>query len=126
MKLKVLCGAAIIAVACQSPVWAKKLSGNEINSLISGKKVLLQTSWGAFPLRYASSRRVTGDGTALGLARFFAPKETGKWWVKSDRLCQKFPTWYRGNTFCFSLEKAGAKKLRWRRDDGYSGTALIQ
>ena len=126
MKLKVLCGAAIIAVACQSPVWAKKLSGNEINSLISGKKVLLQTSWGAFPLRYASSRRVTGDGTALGLARFFAPKETGKWWVKSDRLCQKFPTWYRGKTFCFSLEKAGAKKLRWRRDDGYSGTALIQ
>ena len=126
MKLKVLCGAAIIAVACQSPVLANKLSGNEINSLISGKKVLLQTSWGSFPLRYATSRRVTGDGTALGLARFFAPKETGKWWVKSDRLCQKFPTWYRGKTFCFSLEKAGAKKLRWRRDDGYSGTALIQ
>ena len=126
MKLKVLCGAAIIAVASQSPVLANKLSGNEINSLISGKKVLLQTSWGSFPLRYATSRRVTGDGTALGLARFFAPKETGKWWVKSDQLCQKFPTWYRGKTFCFSLEKAGAKKLRWRRDDGYSGTALIQ
>ena len=88
------------------------------------RKQLCCAGW--FPLRYASSRRVTGDGTALGLARFFAPKETGKWWVKSDRLCQKFPTWYRGKTFCFSLEKAGAKKLRWRRDDGYSGTALIQ
>ena len=126
MKLKALCGAALIVAVCQGSVAAKKLSGNEINRLISGKKVLLQTSWGAFPLRYASSRRVTGDGTALGLARFFAPKETGKWWVKSDRLCQKFPTWYRGQTFCFSLEKAGAKKLRWRRDDGYSGTAVIQ
>ena len=126
MKLKAIFGAAMIVAVCQSPVWANKLSGNEINRMISGKKVLLQTSWGSFPLRYASSRRVTGDGTALGLARFFAPKETGKWWVKSNQLCQKFPTWYSGRTFCFSLEKAGTKKLRWRRDDGYSGTAVIQ
>lgn len=116
----------MVAVACQSPVWAKYLSGNEINRLISGQQVLLQTNWGSFPLRYGTSKQVTGNGTALGLARFFAPKETGRWWVKSDRLCQQFPTWYSGKTFCFSLEKAGAKKLRWRRDDGYSGTAVIK
>lgn len=117
---------ALIASACCTPVMAKNLSSGEINSLISGKKVLLQTSFGSFPLRYKASKRVTGDGTALGLARFFAPKETGQWWVKSDRLCQKFPTWYSGKTFCFSLQKAGANRLRWRRDDGYSGTAVIQ
>ena len=126
MNFKALCGGLAIFMACQAPVSAKNLSGNQINRLISGKKVVLQTSFGAFPLRYNASRRVTGDGTGLGLARFFAPKETGKWWVKSNQLCQKFPTWYRGQTLCFSLQKAGTNKLRWRRDDGYSGTAVIQ
>jgi hypothetical protein len=126
MKTKAICAAAIFFAACQSPALASNMSGSEIDRMISGKKVVLQTSFGAFPLRYNASKRVTGDGTGLGLARFFAPKETGKWWVKSDQLCQKFPTWYRGKTLCFSLQKAGANKLRWRRDDGYSGTAVVQ
>ena len=118
--------AAVVFSMASTAAMASNLSGDEINRLISGKKIVLQTTFGAFPLRYNASKRVTGDGTALGLARFFAPKETGRWWVKSDRLCQQFPTWYRGQTLCFSLQKARANKLRWRRDDGYSGTAVVQ
>lgn len=104
---------------------ASNMSGAEIKQLISNKKVLLKTRWGGFPLRYSASKRVTGDGSGLGLARFFAPKETGKWWVSADRLCQKFPTWYRGRSFCFSVQKTGTNKIRWIREDGYSGTATI-
>ena len=126
MRLRIFCAAALLFGGIQSSAHASNLSGKEINRLISGKKVVLQTSYGAFPLRYKSSKRVVGDGTGLGLARFFAPKETGRWWVASNRLCQKFPTWYRGKTFCFTLEKEGSNKLRWKREDGYSGTAIIQ
>jgi hypothetical protein len=102
------------------------LSGPEIKSTIGGKTVLLKTRWGGFPLRYASGGRVTGDGTALGLARFFAPKETGRWWVQGDQLCQQFPTWYNGRQFCFTLSRTGDASLKWVREDGYSGTATIQ
>lgn len=126
MKFIALVSGIFLLCVSQNIARANNLSGKEIDRMISGKKVVLQTSFGAFPLRYKASKEVTGDGTGLGLARFFAPKETGRWWVVSDRLCQKFPTWYRGKTLCFTLQNAGANKLRWQRDDGYSGTAMIQ
>ena len=118
--------AAVVVIVASNMASASNLSGEQIKEVISNKKVVLKTRWGAFPLRYASNKRVTGDGSGVGLARFFTPKETGSWWVASNKLCQRFPTWYDGQTFCFSLEKTGSNKLRWRRDDGYSGTAVVQ
>lgn len=118
----VLAMAISLAVA---PAFAAQLSGAEIQSTINGKQVMLKTFWGGFPLRYATSGKVTGDGTALGLAKFFAPKETGKWWVASNQLCQQFPTWYQGKKLCFTLSRQNETTLKWVREDGYSGTARI-
>jgi len=102
------------------------LEGKEIRSLIGGKTVFLSTGYGfSLPLHYDLDGDVTGDGRGTMLGRFFAPKETGKWWVESDLLCQKWPSWYDGRTFCFSLRQTGRQTIEWRRDDGYSGTALI-
>jgi hypothetical protein len=105
---------------------ASEMSGTAIRAAIKGKTVMLKTRWGGFPLRYATSGSVTGDGTALGLARFFAPKETGRWWVDGNKLCQQFPTWYSGRTTCFTLTRKDEATLRWEREDGYSGTAVIR
>ena len=113
------------ATLAATPALASQLTGAEIKTTIGGKQVMLKTFWGGFPLRYGSGGAVTGDGTALGLARFFAPKETGKWRVSGNRLCQQFPTWYEGRQFCFTLARTNAKTLKWVRDDGYSGTASI-
>lgn len=105
---------------------AEFLSGDQIKGLIGGKRVYLATSYGIeFPMKYGSNGRVTGDGTGTALGRYFAPKETGQWWVAGDRMCQRFPTWYDGRRFCFQLRKTGAGKLEWVRDDGYRGTARI-
>ncbi|MEL6752342.1 MAG: hypothetical protein AAFO70_09700 [Pseudomonadota bacterium] len=108
-----------------APAAAKTLSNSEILETVSGKTVRLETRWGSFPLIYRTNKSVTGNGEALGLARFFAPKETGTWRARGGKLCQTFPTWYKGRENCFTLTKTGPSTLNWVRDDGYSGTASI-
>ena len=106
---------------------AEQLSGTSIQAAIGGKRVFLSTPFGGeFPLYYKTNGRVTGDGTALGLGRYFAPRETGRWFVRGNQLCQQFPTWYRGKVSCFTLRRTGETTLRWKRDDGYSGRARIE
>lgn len=109
-----------------TPAKAGELDGSQIKSMISGQRVLLATSWGfEFPLVYRSGGSVTGDGTGTRLAEFFAPKETGKWWIRGNQMCQQFPTWYKGRTFCFSIQPINSNKFIWKRDDGRSGTARL-
>lgn len=115
-----------ILLGSLAPASADFLSGDQIKGLIGGKRVYLATSYGIeFPMRYAPNGKVTGDGTGTMLGKYFAPRETGQWWVAGDRMCQRFPTWYEGRRFCFQLRKTGAGKLEWVRDDGYRGTARI-
>ena len=106
-------------------VAAQEIDGTEIPSTIGNKTVTLITLGFKFPLYYAASGSVSGDGSAVGLAKYFNPMETGRWWVENDQLCQKFPTWYKGKTFCFTLKSVGENRLNWTRDDGFSGKALI-
>ena len=106
---------------------AEQLSGGELKQFVSGKRVYLATPFGGeFPLMYKQSGVVTGDGTALGLGKFLAPKETGKWGVKGANLCQQWPTWYDGKTTCFRIQKTGDRSLNWIRDDGRRGKARIE
>ena len=97
-----------------------------IQSMIIGKRIYLATPMGGeFPLNYRKNGVVDGSGEALGLGRFVKPEDTGKWWIKGDRLCQQFQTWYKGAPMCFELYKTGSKTLRWVRDNGQVGTARI-
>ncbi|MGX5668385.1 hypothetical protein ACWKW9_20690 [Rhizobium daejeonense] len=105
---------------------AEDLNGREIKTLIEGKTVRLNTSLGLqLPLRYRSNGVVAGNISSFSMARMFAPKEEGRWWVNANRLCQKWPTWYDGRTFCFSIRGAGKNRITWVRDDGAKGSAII-
>mgnify|MGYP004359922941 FL=1 len=122
------CAIAAVAatLALATPSSADTLRGTELKSLVSGKRIYLKTPFGGeFPLYYQTSGAVSGDGSALGLGKFMAPKETGKWWVDGANLCQQWPTWYDGKATCFTIEKTGDSSLNWVRDDGKSGTARI-
>ena len=118
--------AVAVSIAPVSAV-AEQLAGGDLKQFVSGKRVYLATPFGGeFPLNYKRSGVVTGDGSALGLGKFLAPKESGKWWVKGTNLCQQWPTWYDGKATCFKIKKTGERSLDWVRDDGRSGKARIE
>jgi hypothetical protein len=103
-----------------------QLSEREILKTVAGKRIYLKTPLGGeFPLYYRADGRVDGSGDAVGLGRFMQPKDEGRWWVKGNRLCQKWQTWYDGKRFCFTLSKGEGASLYWMRDDGLEGRARI-
>lgn len=117
---------ALFSVALVDPINAQNLSGTEIKRLVSGQRIFLSTPFGVeLPLFYQSNGDVVGNISGISVARMFTPRETGRWWVQGNALCQKWPTWYNGRQFCFALRKIGESQLSWLRDDGKSGTARI-
>lgn len=120
-------GMAAALLTAATAAASEPVSGPKLVELVSGKRVYLAVPLGGeFPLHYKPGGLVTGDGTRVGLGRFFAPKETGRWWVDGKRLCQKWPTWYKGQTSCFTITPTGPGRISWTRDDGTSGKARIE
>lgn len=116
--------AALFAPAAGAETTA--LSTAEIKAAVTGKRIYLQTPFGGeFPLYYRKDGVVDGSGEALGLGRFMAPKDSGRWWAERNRLCQQWQEWYDGKRQCFVLQKTGEATLYWKRDDGLEGEARI-
>lgn len=104
----------------------ERFSANDIREGIIGKRIYLAVPLGGeFPLNYRRNGQVDGSGEALGLGRFAKPNDTGRWWIKGDRLCQQFTSWYKGAPMCFELQRIDGKQLKWTRDNGDTGTARI-
>jgi hypothetical protein len=118
--------AILVSAAATAPVAASTLSGSELRELVTGRTVYLSAPLGGeFPLRYKPNGTVTGDGQAVGLGRFFAARETGRWFMSGNQLCQQFPTWYSGVRLCFTVQSLGNNRIRWRRDNGETGIARV-
>ena len=117
---------AALSTATASQAAAERYKANEIEGEIVGRQIFLEAPLGGeFPLNYRRSGSVDGDGEALGLGRFVKPKDAGTWWIDSDRLCQRFRTWYDGRSMCFELYRVDQKRLKRIRDDGKTGIARI-
>jgi hypothetical protein len=128
-SIKQFTGALVIMATAASSVAAQssgELSGSELRQLVNGKTVYLAAPLGGeFPLNYKPDGSVTGDGAAVGLGRFFAARETGKWFMSGNQLCQQFPTWYSGQRLCFNVAKLPNNRIRWTRDNGETGVARL-
>jgi hypothetical protein len=102
------------------------LDGAGIKSLVTGKRIYLATPMGGeLPLYYRANGKVDGTGEAIGLGKYLKPKDSGRWWVSNNRLCQKWQEWYDGRTFCFKLNRISSTKVYWMRDDGTSGISRV-
>ncbi len=105
---------------------AKPLSGEEIRQLVTGKRIYLSTPLGGeLPLYYQPNGSVNGSGEAIGLGRFFAPRDSGRWFITGNRLCQQFEKWYDGQRLCFTVTDLGNNRIRWVRDNGEQGIARL-
>jgi hypothetical protein len=117
---------AVLATVTVSAAQADVMSGKQIRDAVIGKRIYLAVPMGGeFPLYYRPDGIVDGTGEALGLGRFMRPTDQGRWWVTGNSLCQQWKTWYDGKSTCFTLQQVDDDKLRWKRDDGYTGTARI-
>ncbi len=114
------------AHANQAATKDKFLSGSAITERVKGKRIYIEVPFGGeIPLYYRADGYVDGSGEAVGLGRYLAPTDSGKWWVEDNRLCQQWTKWYDGRIFCFTLEPLADTQLYWRRDDGEEGTARL-
>jgi SH3 domain-containing protein len=103
---------------------ASNLSGQQINDLVAGATVEIETPLGVkLPVRYARDGKLFGE--AGGLAWFLGtPTDKGRWWVAADQLCHKWNRWLDSEPQCMQLSKEG-RLIQWRSQDGYTGTATI-
>ncbi len=120
-------GLSLVLAVPAAQAAGETLSGSTLKSFISGKRIYMQVPLGGeLPLTYRTDGRVDGTGEAAGLGRYMTPKDSGRWWVTGDKLCQKWQEWYDGKTFCFTVTKINDSRIRWLRDDGRSGVARVR
>ncbi len=112
-----VCVAAIGAGAAR----ADSLAGAGLRESIAGKTVLIMMSLGSLPVAYRTDGTMSAQSRAAGVATGVA-KDTGRWWVSGNNLCQKWRKWFSGQQYCHAMSKKG-EILHWVRDDGLSGTA---
>lgn len=102
---------------------SSKLQGDTLKKAVSGKTVHLATPLGTLPIRFRMNG--TMSGTAGDLAAYTGSAvDSGRWWVSSEKLCQRWQTWLDRKIYCFSLRQEGSV-VHWVRNDGLSGKATI-
>jgi hypothetical protein len=103
------------------------LAGSKLREAVSGKTVYLMTPIGAeIPIRYQPNGIMHGSSSAslAALAGESVSKDTGRWWVVREQLCQQWKNWSDQRSHCYKLRTAGSS-VQWRRNDGQTGTARI-
>lgn len=120
-------GLTLALSAATAEASGDSLSGAALKSFIGGKRIYIQVPLGGeIPLTYRKNGQVDGSGEAVGLGRYLTPRDSGRWWVTGNRLCQKWQEWYGGKAFCFTVTRVSDNRIRWVRDDGRSGVARVR
>lgn len=118
--------AGIVAVAVTgltaAGVQAGDLSGPELKQFLSGRTIHLSAPFGVLPIRFHAG------GTMVARSKLMAvyagvSEDRGRWYVRGNKVCQRWKIWKKGKEQCFTLSRNG-RVVRWRSSDGMSGTAI--
>ena len=115
---------ALVPPTKPSPKSAANATDAALNTLVSGRTVLLDTPVGStIPIQFRENGTMQGQAGDLGFY-LGARTDEGKWWVSRAQLCQRWKTWFDRETQCLKLRQVG-QTIHWTSDKGQSGTARI-
>ncbi len=115
----------LLALAPFTFAQAQQLAGQALHKAVAGKTVYIATPLGEVPIRYSRSGRVSSRTELALLDGESTAADRGRWWVSESRLCLRWRNWMGGKTHCFTMRRLSPTVVRWRRDDGKSGTARL-
>lgn len=115
--------AGLMAGLFGSAIAETRLSGDSLKQAVAGKTVVMNTAVGGVPVVFRADGSMRGKSMQVGMYTGQA-SDTGRWWIKSDKLCQQWKTWLDGTAQCVTVRLEG-KTVHWRRDDGKTGTATL-
>ena len=106
---------------------ATSLTEDQLRQAIVGKTVYLNVSGFELPIRYKANGRMTGNMGAIAetFSRGDGSRDSGRWWIDANQLCQRWISWIDGQIHCYRIARQG-NLISWLRDDSVSGTARIE
>ncbi len=102
------------------------LNGPEVRKALSGKTIYLNASGIVLPIAYRANGTMSAtlQASAAAFAGSASAKDSGRWWISKDRLCQRWNRCQGGKSYCYKLSRQG-QNVVWVRNDGRRGTARI-
>lgn len=99
------------------------LSGDALRKTISGRTIVLDTPVGGLPILYQPNGTLSGKASQMqNLAGL--KNDRGRWWIASNKVCQKWETWLDAREYCYQMRFEGPL-VHWKRSDGRTGTAKV-
>lgn len=117
--------AALLPIAATGAALAESgaLTGPLLHQAVAGKTVSISSPVGTIPVKYRMNGTMSGSSTALAAVTGTA-RDSGRWWVSGDKLCQRWSAWLDAKTHCVTLRRSGAT-LHWAASDGRTGVASV-
>ena len=106
---------------------ATSLTEDQLREAITGKTIYLSISGFELPIHYKANGRMSGSmgQVAAAFSRGDGSRDSGRWWVDANQLCQRWTSWMDGQTNCYKITRQG-NLINWVRQDGVLGTARIE
>lgn len=124
MRLSAGIVVALLAVTEVRAADTIPLSGTVLSKLVGGRTVLIDTPLGTqLPIEYHADGTLSGRAGQLSFY-LGSERDTGRWWIKGDKVCQKWKRWFDGDVTCLRIRHRG-RHVFWQSDDGKSGTGLL-
>jgi hypothetical protein len=86
---------------------ATSLTEDQLRQAIVRKTVYLNVSGFELPIRYKPNGRMTGNmgAVAATFSRGDGSRDSGRWWIDSNQLCQRWTSWMDGQTHCYKISR---------------------
>lgn len=123
-KLAVISAFAVMTTFGANAQEARILSGPELKKAVGGRTIFVSTPLGEVPIRLHNNGTMVGASQLALLDGEETPRDRGRWWIASNKLCLKWQNWMQRRTYCFVMQKLG-NRVRWVRNDGKTGTARL-